>query len=63
MSAYATAQVVAEGGGRTAERAGEAVGLVAEAGDGAVCCIRRARPPGKDEAVEDPHFGLAFFTA
>lgn len=53
VSTDATAQIVAADGCRTAEAAGEAVGLVAEAGDDAVRYIRRSRQPGKDEAIED----------
>ena len=50
VSANAAMQIVAAGGGGTAEAAGEAVGLVAETGDGVVCGICRAK---KEESAEE----------
>lgn len=37
------------------------MGLVAEAGNGAICHIRRSRPPGKDEVIEDRQVWPALF--
>jgi hypothetical protein len=47
VSAYATAQVVTEGGDRTTEAANEAVELVAQASDSTVCHILRAWSAGQ----------------
>lgn len=47
VSTNTTVQLVAADGCRTAEAAGEAVGLVAEAGDGVVCDLCRARTTRK----------------